>query len=193
MAPKSKKATPVLQLETYDEASGDLNVVIETPKHSRIKFKYDEETGIFKASGFMPEGMSFPYDFGFVPSTRGEDGDPLDVLLLMDAPAFAGCLVTTRLIGVIEAEQREESGETVRNDRLIGIAAESRVHADVKSIDQLSSNMLDEIEHFFKSYTEVHGKQFIPRARASTERAQQIVNEGMRGEKDENKSKRKSK
>src|SRR5215213_990364 len=72
---------------------GELNVIIETPKGSRNKFNYDEETGLFKLGGVLPAGASFPFDFGFVPSTLGGDGDPLDVLVLMDEPAFAGCLV----------------------------------------------------------------------------------------------------
>src|SRR5919202_2577365 len=114
-------------LEPFDAASGEVNVIIETPKGSRNKFKYDEQRGLFKLSGVLPAGAVFPFDFGFVPSTRGEDGDPLDVLVLMDEPAFAGCLVPSRLIGVIEAEQTEE-GTTERNDRLIAVAANSYTH-----------------------------------------------------------------
>src|SRR5919204_1150371 len=107
MPTNNKKQTPVSQLKSHDAETGDLNVVIETPQGSRIKFKYDEPTGMFKVGDFMPEGMNFPFDFGFVPGTRGEDGDPLDVLVLMDEPAFAGCLVPSNLIGVIEAEQAQ--------------------------------------------------------------------------------------
>src|SRR5437588_3309095 len=154
MPTDKQKVTPVSQLKSHDEETGDLNVVIETPKGSRIKYKYDEQSGMFKAGTFMPEGMMFPFDFGFVPSTGADDGDPLDVLLLMDAPAFSGCLVNARLVGVIQADQKEKDGETVRNDRLVAVAAESRIHSDVKSLDQLNKNLLDEIEHFFKAYTE---------------------------------------
>src|SRR5918912_4248095 len=93
---------------------GELNVIIETPKGSRNKFDYDEETGLFKIGGVLPAGASFPFDFGFVPSTVGGDGDPLDVLVLMDDPAFPGCLVAARLIGVIQAEQTEKDGKTER-------------------------------------------------------------------------------
>ena len=112
-------------------SSGDLHVIIETPKGSRNKFKYDEAHGLFKLGGVLPAGAVFPFDFGFVPTTLGGDGDPLDVLLLMDEPAFAGCLVAARLIGVIEAAQTEEDGTTERNDRLIAVAAESRNHREV--------------------------------------------------------------
>src|SRR5437763_6775127 len=107
-----------------------VQVVIETPRGNRNKFKYDPESGFFKLSKILPEGMVFPYDFGFVPSTKGEDGDPLDVLVLTDDPLFPGCLVDCVMIGVIEAEQ-EEDGETQRNDRLIAVAQASLLYAEV--------------------------------------------------------------
>src|SRR5215210_3886384 len=112
MAGKSSISTPYSNLKPFTEESDDLNVIIETPKGSRNKFNYDEELGLFKLGGVLPAGAVFPFDFGFVPSTVGGDGDPLDVLVLMDEPAFAGCLVAVQLIGVIEAEQTERDGET---------------------------------------------------------------------------------
>jgi inorganic pyrophosphatase len=75
-------------------------------KGSRNKFNYDPETNLFKLGGLLTEGMFFPFDFGFIPSTLGEDGDPLDILVLMDAPAHVGCLLEVRLIGIICAQQR---------------------------------------------------------------------------------------
>src|SRR5690348_7042755 len=95
----------IAELAPYDEKAKVWRVVIETPKGSHNKYNFDEELGLFVLGGVLPEGMSFPYDFGFLPGTLGEDGDPLDVLLLMDQPAFSGCVVPSRLIGVIEAEQ----------------------------------------------------------------------------------------
>jgi inorganic pyrophosphatase len=103
----------------WDSESGCLNVIIETPKASRSKFEYDSKEGLVDLGKVLPKGMSFPCDFGFVPSTRGEDGDPLDVLVVMDEPAFTGCRVRCRLIGVTEEEQTNRPGETVRNDRLV--------------------------------------------------------------------------
>jgi inorganic pyrophosphatase len=82
---------PMIDLEPFDEESGTLNVIIDTPKGSRNKFKYDERSEIFKLGGALPLGVVFPFDFGYIPSTRAEDGDPLDVLILMDEPAFTGC------------------------------------------------------------------------------------------------------
>ncbi len=98
--PTKKQSSPE-SLPPIDPEDGTLNVIVETPKGSRNKFKFDEAHGLYKLGGVLPAGMSFPYDFGFIPSTKGEDGDPVDVLLLMDEPAFPGCLVSARLIGVI--------------------------------------------------------------------------------------------
>src|SRR5215207_962390 len=169
-------------LESLDAFNdeGDLNVVIETPKGSRNKYNYDEKVGLFKLGGVLPSGASFPFDFGFVPSTLGGDGDPLDVLVLMDEPAFAGCLVRTRLVGVIEAEQTERDGETTRNDRLIGVAADSRLHTRVRTLEHLGTTLLEEIEHFFVSYNQVKGKVFKPLGRFGPERALEVVEEGMK-------------
>ncbi len=169
----------LLRLEAFHDDE-ELNVVIETPKGSRNKYNYDEKTGLFKLGGVLPSGASFPFDFGFVPSTVGGDGDPLDVLVLMDEPAFAGCLVRTRLVGVIEAEQTERDGETTRNDRLIGVAADSRLHTRVRALEDLGTTLLEEIEHFFVSYNQIKGKKFKPLTRSGAERARELVEEGVK-------------
>lgn len=98
---------PVSNLPPFDRKSGELNVIIETPRGSRNKYSYDEERKLIRLSGVLPAGAVFPFDFGFVPQTLGQDGGPLDVLVLMDEPVFPGCLVPCRLIGVIEANQTD--------------------------------------------------------------------------------------
>lgn len=133
--------------------------VIETPGGSRNKFKYDEKLGFYGLSGVLPEGMVFPHAFGFVPSTKAADGDPEDILILMDEPTFVGCVVKTRLIGVMEADQTDD-GRSERNDRLIAVAAHSRDYSEVKSLDDLNANMLKEIEQFFITYNKEKGKKF---------------------------------
>ena len=111
---------PLAALPPFDRETKAVNVIVETPRGSRNKFKFDPELELFKLGSVLPAGMAFPYDFGYVPGTLSDDGDPLDVLLLMDVPATSGCLVLSRLIGVIEAEQKDER-ETVRNDRLASL------------------------------------------------------------------------
>ncbi len=176
---QSKQAGVFEQINPFDAETEDLNVIIDTPKGSRNKYKYDEELQIFKLGGVLAVGHFFPFDFGYIPNTLGGDGDPLDVLVLMDEPAFVGCLIPSRLIGVIEANQTED-GKTERNDRLIAVASNSRTHKDIKSINDLNKTLVDEIEHFFVSYNEAKGKQFKPLGRFAQIKAKQIVEEGIK-------------
>jgi inorganic pyrophosphatase len=114
-----------LKLPPIVKKTGEIHAIIETPKGSRNKFDFDVRTGLFEPGSAMPAGVEFPFEFGFVPGTVGGDGDPLDLLILMDAPTFVGCVVKSRLIGVIEAKQRMKDGTEERNDRLIAVAVQS--------------------------------------------------------------------
>src|SRR5437016_12828196 len=98
------------------------------------------------------ERDTFPYDFGFVPSTRADDGDPIDVLVLMDEPAFPGCVLSCRPIGVIEGEQGNKQCKE-RNDRIIAIEQDPHSWADIKTIDDLGKQSCRELEEFFVTTT----------------------------------------
>ena len=172
-------ASGINSLKSFNEETGELNAVIETPKGSRNKYEFDEKKELFKLSGILPLGESFPFDFGFIPQTLGEDGDPLDVLLLMDEAAFPGCLVESRLIGVIEANQTED-GETVRNDRLIAVASKSLLYDSVKSIKDLDENLIEQIKHFFVSYNEAKGKKFEPLGEFGAVKAKKLIERGIK-------------
>ncbi len=109
--------SPLNQLKS--RSNRDLvNIIIDTPKGSRDKFKYDEEIGIIRLSRILPVGFSFPYDFGSIPRTLAEDGDALDVLVISDTPTFPGCLITGKLIGTINGEQTEKKRPYVMIDLL---------------------------------------------------------------------------
>lgn len=136
-----------------------IQVVIETPKGSRNKYAFDPEQKVFGLKKVLPVGMAFPYDFGFVPSTKAGDGDPLDVLVLMDEPAFPGCLLKCRPIGVIEGEQGKKK-DAERNDRIVAIEQDNHSYAHVKHIDDLGKRFVREIEEFFVNYHELSGKQY---------------------------------
>jgi inorganic pyrophosphatase len=172
-------ATPINKLPAVDPDSGHLNVVVDTPKGSRNKYKLDEEHGQWRLSKILPQGLFFPCNFGFLPSTRGEDGDPVDILLLTDEPAFPGCVVPANLIGVIEAEQTE-GGKTVRNDRLVAAVETPYNPAEYRSLDEVNRQRLDEVEHFFVSYNQMEGRQFKPLARRGPDRAQELLEEATR-------------
>jgi inorganic pyrophosphatase len=138
---------------------GTCRAIIETPKGCRNKFDFDPESNLFMLGGLLPEGMMFPFDFGFIPSTLGEDGDPLDILVLMDAPAHVGCLIEVRLVGIINAEQTQD-GKREANDRLLGVAIHSYEHEDLTSVEDVSKRILSQLEEFFISYNKQRGKKF---------------------------------
>ena len=142
-----------------DKKTRQCRIIIETPKGCRNKFDYDPETQLFSLGGLLPEGLVFPYDFGFVPSTLGDDGDPLDAMIFMEEPAHVGCLVDIRLIGVIEAKQTE-NGKKITNNRLIGVAVHSYTHEDFHNIGEVSKPILNQLEEFFVSYNKSRGKRF---------------------------------
>ena len=166
--------TLLTKLKPFDRKSGNVNVVIDTPKGSRNKYAFDFKINAYKLKTVLPHGSIFPFDFGSIPGTVAQDGDPLDVLVLMDEPVFIGCLIETRLLGVIEAEQTED-GKTERNDRLIAVAAESHTNATLKSLRKLDSKLISEIEHFFVSYNDAHGKKFKPRACKGPATAKRLI------------------
>jgi inorganic pyrophosphatase len=134
-------------------------VIIETPKGYRNKYSYDPEQGIFVLKKVLPEGMVFPHDFGFLPRTVAPDGDPIDVLLLMDVPAFPGCLVPSRLIGVMEGEQLDGK-KKVRNDRLIAVSELSHAFKDWRTLQDLPDQFIKELEAFFVNYHNLEGKKY---------------------------------
>ena len=143
-------------------------------KGSAIKFKFDLEKGCYTIAHILPAGAVFPFDFGSIPSTSAADGDPLDVLVLMEEPSFAGCLVPVRLIGVLEAKQTQER-MTSRNDRLIGVAQKSRAYRDHHALEDAPKHLLEEIEHFFVSYNEERGRAFRVLGRYGPARAARLV------------------
>src|SRR5436190_5694184 len=129
----------------WDRKRRECKAIIETPQGRRNKFNYDPEYQTFSLGGLLPEGLAFPFDFGFIPSTLGDDGDPLDVMVLMDEPAHVGCLLDVRIIGVMEAVQIEGKQETV-NDRLIAVSVHSYSEQDLTDLDQVRAELLDHVE-----------------------------------------------
>jgi len=168
-----------LALTARDRSTGLLHVVVDTPRGSPVKFKYDLEKRSYTIAHVLPPGMMFPFDFGSIPRTLEGDGDPIDVLILLEWPSFAGCVIPVRLVGVLEAEQTQE-GRTSRNDRLVGAAAESRAYRDVRSLKDLPGKLLEELEHFFVSYNEERGREFRVVGRFGPRRAARLVEAGER-------------
>jgi inorganic pyrophosphatase len=145
---------------TYSKDKKTIHAIIETPCKSRNKFDLDQKSGLFKFKKTLPDGMAFPCDFGFIPGTLGEDGDPLDILILMNETTFPGCLVECRLIGCIKAEQTEKKGKKVRNDRFIAVPSNARDYDHIKDAADINKNKLDAIVSFFENYNSQENKLF---------------------------------
>ena len=179
MSKKNGMADPSRLKPTDGNSTELLRVVVETPKGSRNKFAYDPDEHIFELKKVLPTGMTFPYDFGFVPSTEADDGDPIDVLVLMDEPAFPGCVLNCRPIGVIEGEQGDKKDKE-RNDRIVAVQQEAHSWADVKTIDELGKQFCDELEEFFVNYHRLSGKEYRVLGLKGPDQARKLVKSGMR-------------
>lgn len=162
-------------LPTFDAAEdGELLAVVETPKGSRNKYAFNQDLRAFELRKVLPRGMIFPFDFGFIPSTKAADGDPLDVLLLLDNSVPMGCVVRIRAIGALEAEQRE-GGRWTRNDRVVAVAIHAQLHANAKRLKELNPELLDEMEAFFRNYNESQGKEFRVLNRCGPKTAMKLI------------------
>ncbi|HEV8402767.1 MAG TPA: inorganic diphosphatase [Candidatus Limnocylindrales bacterium] len=160
-------------------------VVIETPRGSANKLKYDLDLGVFRLDRVLPAGMSFPFDFGFIPQTLADDGDPLDVIVLLDAPVYPGCIVPARVIGDLEAEQRDGRGPWERNDRLLAVAEASKIHARVRTIADVDPVLLEAIGAFFVDYHRLDGEGFRVIARGGRRAARHAIDTAHRRYRDE--------
>jgi inorganic pyrophosphatase len=177
---RSQKSTlPLNELSCRDQESGDVTVVVETPKASRNKYKYDPAWRALRLGAVLGEGLAFPYDFGFIPSTLGEDGDPLDVLLFLDHGVPPSTVLTARLIGVLEVRQRQEDERKwKRNDRFFAVATHAHAHQHLKTLGDLRPHLVEEIEAFFTHYAGLNGKQLEVLARKGPRRAEKLVKAG---------------
>lgn len=158
--PKKKNRHDISLLPTFDADDKSLvNVVVETPRGSRNKFAYDEKLGVMLLKKLLPAGMEFPYEFGFIPSTKAPDGDPVDALILMDEPAHPGTLVQCRPVGIIEGTQTTD-GKKERNDRVLVVSELSLQYAYVKDIADLDKKITKALEDFFVNYHSLDSESF---------------------------------
>jgi inorganic pyrophosphatase len=154
-----------------------ITAMVECPKGSNQKFDYNAETKRLKLSKILPAGLVFPFDFGMIPGTKGEDGDPLDIIVVSESATFPGCLIDCRVIGALQAEQTERDGKTMRNDRFIGIPDVSQLFSEVKTLDELPEAILNQLEAFFKNYNEQAGKEFKVTARLNAKQSAKLLSQ----------------
>ena len=154
-------------------AGGGLRIVIDTPKGNRNKYKWDEELGLFRLTKILPPGFAFPWNYGFLPKTRSEDGDPLDAIVLMEEPVFCGCVILARPRGVIAMES-----DGNRNDRII--ASPAGPHEDRIYAEALPEHLFDEIGVFFEGYHRLRGETTKTLSVGGAEEAMRVIEEARR-------------
>lgn len=155
-----------------------VEVIIETPKGSRNKYIWDEKRNLVRFKKSMPLGFIFPFDFGMIPGTKAEDGDPLDILLLMEEAVYPGILIEVKIIAALKADQKQHKKN--RNDRLIAIETTCPVYGHYESINDISDPLKKQIENFFKSYNEVQEKEFTPLGWADAEEALELIKDAIK-------------
>jgi inorganic pyrophosphatase len=146
-----------INLPAFTE-DGDVRVVIETPRGSRAKLAYDPELEAFTLSKSLLVGLTYPHDWGFVPSTKADDGDPLDIMVVHDAATFPGLVLTCRVIGILQIEQKSK-GKAERNDRLFAVPRKSHSEQGLRDVRDLSKPMQEELERFFIATDELKDKK----------------------------------
>jgi inorganic pyrophosphatase len=175
---KSVNATNYDMIPTFVPKEDDLVfAVIETPAGIRHKFAFEPKYGIMRLKMTLAEGLMWPYDYGFIPQTLGDDGDGLDVLVLNDAPTFSGCLLDVRVIGGILLEKNG-----VKNNRLVacprrrkGVALKTDAFDEIKDVPKA---MLDGIERFLVEYSEEEGNEITFEGHCSRKDAYKLIEQG---------------
>ena len=177
---KSINATHFEEIPPFPE-DGDskytVHVVVETPRNIRHKYALDAKNGIFKLKQTIAEGLQWPYDYGFIPQTLADDGDPVDALFLCDEPTFTGCLVQARLVGSI---QLDKNGET--NDRLVTCAEQmdgiTQSTDGYKDIGDIPKDVMDSLCRFLVEYSEEQGNQITFKGVVSRKKALDLIEKG---------------
>lgn len=166
----------VHDLPPYDDQH-NLRVVVETPRGANIKIKFDDRLGCFSLSRILPLGVTYPYDFGFVPQTLAQDGDPLDVMVLIDAQTYPGVVISCRLLGALQIEERGLRGRP--NHRLIAVPVKAARKDDLRTINELGKRAQQELERFFVTSAAFTSKDPVVRGWVGPEAALDMVQRSM--------------
>ena len=143
-----------LELPVGDRAPEVFRVVIEIPLDGTQKFEYDKQLHVFKLDRNLHSPVHYPGDYGFIPSTLSDDGDPLDVLVLVDAASFPGCVMEVRPIGMLDMLD-----QGVHDEKILAVGKNNPRYKDVWNFSEIYPHMLKEITHFFSIYKDLEGKR----------------------------------
>ncbi|HEV2990218.1 MAG TPA: inorganic diphosphatase [Candidatus Angelobacter sp.] len=163
------------KLPIGDHAPQRVNAVIEIPMESVNKYEYDQKLQVFRLDRTLHSPVHYPGDYGFIPSTRGHDGDPLDLLVLVNSPSFPGCVIEVRPIGVLRMVDQGKQDE-----KILAVAESDPVYREIKDAGQIFPHRLREIEHFFSIYKSLEGKKTELAGWEGSEMARRIIVEGQR-------------
>jgi inorganic pyrophosphatase len=133
---------------------GLVNILIEIPGGSKNKYEFDKDLNAFALDRVLYSSVQYPYDYGFIPNTLADDGDPLDGIVIMDQPTFPGCVITARPIGMLEMI---DDGD--RDEKLLCVPEKDPRFKEVSSLQQIASHRLDEISEFFGTYKRLEKKE----------------------------------
>ena len=143
-----------LSLIPAQPEAGVINVLIEIPGGSKNKYEFDKDMNAFALDRVLFASVQYPYDYGFVPNTLADDGDPLDGMVLMDEPTFAGCVIAARPIGMLEMI---DGGD--RDEKILCVPTEDPRYKEVKSLKDIAPHRLEEIAEFFRTYKNLEKKE----------------------------------
>lgn len=163
---------------------GTVHVVVESPRGSTVKLKFDVDLDTFTLSRPLIEGLMYPCDWGFVPSTRASDGDPLDAMIIWDRASFPGVVIACRLIGALTVEQnsKQRPGMRERNDRVIVVPVNAPRFSTLKEMRDVDLRTRQELESFFVAATAFEGKDLKLLGWADRAAAADLVKASLRQE-----------
>ena len=164
--------TNYLALPTGDAAPAEVNAVIEIPRGDTNKYEYDKQLQVFRLDRNLYSPVHYPGDYGFIPSTLSDDGDPLDVLVLVDASSFTGCVMTVRPIGALMMIDQGKEDE-----KILAVGLNNPIYKNVNNYTEIYPHLLLEIEHFFSVYKELEAKRTRIKGWEDAKSAQKIVSE----------------
>jgi len=136
---------------------GRLHAVVETPRGSHVKLEFDPKLKVFTLAKPLLAGLTYPYDWGFIPSTEAPDGDPLDILIIHDAATYPGLVLECKPIGVLEVKQTS-NGKTERNDRVFAVPDRAPFEGDLQDVRHLPARAIEELEKFFQATDALEAK-----------------------------------
>ncbi len=173
--------TDLLRLPPRSE-DGDVHVVVESPAGATVKLKYDPKLHVFMVSRPLVLGLRYPHDWGFVPGTRADDGDPLDALVIGDTPTYPGVVHVTRPIAVLRVTQRKkhgQPGERERNDRIIAVSTKAFRDDTIRDLADLPKRVRDELSELFAMLVGLEQKQLVIEGWGDRAEAEKAVDEAI--------------